>query len=54
MALLDLREIGLDIAAIALIKVDAIEIVRASEKLATFKESHHCLGARGPTTWSIM
>lgn len=47
MALLDPRKIGLDITAIALIKVDANEIVRASETLATFEESHHLFRSTG-------
>jgi len=46
-ALLDPRKIGLDITAIALIKVDANEIVRASETLATFEESHHLFRSMG-------
>jgi len=47
MALLDPRKIGLDITAIALIKVDANEIVEASETLATFEESHHLFRSTG-------
>ena len=38
LALLDPRKIGLEITAIALLKVDANEIVEASETLATFDE----------------
>ncbi len=41
------RKIGLGITAIALIKVDAIEIVEASETLATFEESHHLFRTTG-------
>ena len=47
MALLDPRKIGLDITAIALIKVDSNEIVEASKTLATFEESHHLFRSTG-------
>lgn len=47
LALLDPRKIGLNITAIALIKVDANEIVQASETLATFEESHHLFRSTG-------
>jgi len=47
LALLDPRKIGLEITAIALIKVDANEIVEASETLATFDESHHLFRSTG-------
>ena len=41
------RRVGLGITAIALIKVDAAEIVEASETLATFQESHHLFRTTG-------
>jgi Lrp/AsnC family transcriptional regulator for asnA, asnC and gidA len=41
------RRVGLGITAIALIKVDAVEIVEASETLATFEESHHLFRTTG-------
>ncbi len=41
------RKIGLGITAIALIKVDANEIVEASETLSTFEESHHLFRTTG-------
>jgi Lrp/AsnC family transcriptional regulator for asnA, asnC and gidA len=41
------RRVGLGITAIALIKVDAAEIVEASETLATFEESHHLFRTTG-------
>lgn len=41
------RRVGLGITAIALIKVDAAEIVEASESLATFEESHHLFRTTG-------
>lgn len=41
------RKIGLGITAIALIKVNAAEIVEASETLSTFEESHHLFRTTG-------
>ena len=41
------RRIGLSITAIALIKVNAAEIVDASETLSTFEESHHLFRTTG-------
>jgi Lrp/AsnC family transcriptional regulator for asnA, asnC and gidA len=41
------RKVGLGITAIALIKVNAAEIVEASETLATFEESHHLFRTTG-------
>jgi len=41
------RKVGLGITAIALIKVDAAEIVETSETLATFEESHHLFRTTG-------
>jgi Lrp/AsnC family transcriptional regulator for asnA, asnC and gidA len=41
------RRVGLGITAIALIKVDAAEIVEASDTLATFEESHHLFRTTG-------
>ncbi len=41
------RRVGLGITAIALIKVNATEIVEASETLATFEESHHLFRTTG-------
>jgi len=41
------RRVGLGITAIALIKVEATEIVEASETLATFEESHHLFRTTG-------
>ena len=41
------RRVGLGITAIALIKVNATEIVEASETLATFDESHHLFRTTG-------
>ena len=41
------RRVGLGITAIALIKVNAAEIVEASETLATFDESHHLFRTTG-------
>ncbi|UCD44191.1 MAG: Lrp/AsnC family transcriptional regulator [Candidatus Bathyarchaeota archaeon] len=47
LAMLDPRKIGLNITAIALIKVDANHIVEASEILASFEESHHLFRSTG-------
>ncbi|MGD2200055.1 MAG: Lrp/AsnC family transcriptional regulator [Candidatus Bathyarchaeota archaeon] len=47
MALLDPRKIGLNIIAIALIKVEANQLAEASEVLATFDESHHLFRSTG-------
>jgi len=47
LAMLDPRKIGLHITAIALIKVDANQVVEASETLASFKESHHLFRSTG-------
>lgn len=47
LTLLNPRKIGLNITAIALIKMDAKEIVQASETLATFEESHHLFRSTG-------
>ncbi len=41
------RKIGLGITAIALIKVNAAEIVEASKTLSTFEESHHLFRTTG-------
>jgi len=41
------RKVGLGITAIALIKVNATEIVEASKTLATFDESHHLFRTTG-------
>jgi Lrp/AsnC family transcriptional regulator for asnA, asnC and gidA len=41
------RRVGLGITAIALIKVNATEIVEASETLDTFEESHHLFRTTG-------
>jgi Lrp/AsnC family transcriptional regulator for asnA, asnC and gidA len=41
------RRVGLGITAIALIKVDAVEIVEASETRATVEESHHLFRTTG-------
>ena len=41
------RKVGLGITAIALIKVNAAEIVEASEALASFEESHHLFRTTG-------
>ena len=41
------RRIGLSITAIALIKVNAAEIVDASETISTFEESHHLFRTTG-------
>lgn len=47
LAMLDPRKIGLHITAIALIKVDANQVVEASETLASFEESHHLFRSTG-------
>lgn len=41
------RRVGLGITAIALIKVNAVDIVEASETLAKFEESHHLFRTTG-------
>ena len=41
------RKVGLGITAIALIKVNAAEIVEASETLVSFEESHHLFRTTG-------
>lgn len=46
-ALLDPRKIGLNITAIALIKVDAAKLEDALEALASFEESHHLFRSTG-------
>ncbi|MFQ6075343.1 MAG: Lrp/AsnC family transcriptional regulator [Candidatus Bathyarchaeia archaeon] len=46
-ALLDPRKIGLNITAIALIKVDAKKLKETSKELASFGESHHLFQSTG-------
>lgn len=46
-ALLDPRKIGLNITAIALIKVDAKNMKETSKELASFKETHHLFKSTG-------
>lgn len=46
-ALLDPRKIGLNITAIALIKVDAKNLEDTSKELASFEESHHLFKSTG-------
>lgn len=46
-ALLNPRKIGLDITAIALIKVDPKFVGEASRRLADFRESHHLFKSTG-------
>ncbi len=47
LALLDPRKIGLDITAIALIKVTAEHLAEVSKTLAGFDESHHLFRSTG-------